>query len=326
LTATIDSSDGVHSHGAHSGYRHEALLYAGHDEFIAGTVPFIHGALATDEPILVVLSAAKIRTLRAELGSDRPRVLFADMAEVGANPGRIIPAWQDFLDAHAAAGGRLWGIGEPIWAGRRGAELEECQRHEQLLNVVFSDPGFSLLCPYDTSALGDAVIEEARRSHPFVCEDGRSAPSHSFPGSRAMAEHDHGDLPDAPGAPAKLAFREGELHPARAWVAARAKAAGLAGDRIPDLLLAVNEIATNSLLHGGGGGRLSVWRDGGVVVCEIRDGGRVTDPLAGRRRPSATAPGGRGLWIANQVCDLVQVRAVPEGTVVRLHMQAAADI
>ena len=58
-----------------------------------------------------------------------------------------------------------------------------------------------------------------------------------------------------------------------------------------------------------------------MLICEVRDGGRIDDPLAGRRRPSAAQVGGYGLWLANQVCDLVQLRSVPQGMVVRVHMR-----
>jgi hypothetical protein len=51
----------------------------------------------------------------------------------------------------------------------------------------------------------------------------------------------------------------------------------------------------------------------------IRDGGRFDKPLADRQRPSRNIAGPRGLWVANQLCDLVQIRTLPEGTVVRLH-------
>jgi anti-sigma regulatory factor (Ser/Thr protein kinase) len=56
-------------------------------------------------------------------------------------------------------------------------------------------------------------------------------------------------------------------------------------------------------------------------VCEVRDGGQLSDPLVGRRRPSSDQIGGRGLWIANQLCDLVQVRSSDEGAVVRLNVR-----
>ena len=309
-------------HAQHLGYRHEALLYAGLEGFLAGTLPFIRGALEAAEPILVVLGAEKIEALRGELGDRAGAILFAEMDDVGSNPARIIPAWQDFVGAHGGADGRIWGIGEPIWAGRSAPALTECQRHEQLLNVAFADPAFSLLCPYDTTELGSAVIEEARRSHPFVSEGGASARSAGFAGVAELAGADATPLPDAPAGAAAFAFGVGELREVRAWIARYAIAAGLPPERVDDLLLAANEIATNSLLHGGGSGTVALWRDDDAIVCEVRDRGRLTDPLAGRRRPAHGARGGRGLWTANQVADLVAIRTFAEGTVVRIHMLA----
>ena len=90
--------------------------------------------------------------------------------------------------------------------------------------------------------------------------------------------------------------------------------------RAADTVLAVHEVATNSQRHGGGQGTLRLWDDERALTCEVRDGGRIEDPLVGRVRPRPDASGGRGLWLANQLCDLVQIRAVPDGTVVRLHM------
>jgi MEDS: MEthanogen/methylotroph, DcmR Sensory domain len=117
---------------------HEALLYAGRDEFVASALSFIREGLEADEPTLVVVDAAKIRTLRSQLNGDGERVLFADMADVGTNPARIIPAWRDFVDEHAVGGRSVSGIGEPIWAGRSASELVECQLHESLLNLAFA--------------------------------------------------------------------------------------------------------------------------------------------------------------------------------------------
>ena len=152
-------------------FRHEALLYAGEVDFLAGTLPFIREGVAADEPVLVVVSAARIGLLRSALGGDADRVAFADVADVGANPARIIPAWRDFVAGHDVASRRARGIGEPIWAGRTPAELVECQRHETLLNLAFAGvPAWWLLCPYDTTSLGPEVLEEARRSHPFVTD------------------------------------------------------------------------------------------------------------------------------------------------------------
>src|ERR1700674_6028540 len=97
-------------------FRHEALLYAGWAEFVAGTVPFIRDGVRAGEPVLVVESVDKIEMLRLALSDDADAVLFADMAEVGANPARIIPAWHDFVSRHGGTtqrprggrGARLW--------------------------------------------------------------------------------------------------------------------------------------------------------------------------------------------------------------------------
>jgi two-component sensor histidine kinase len=91
-----------------------------------------------------------------------------------------------------------------------------------------------------------------------------------------------------------------------------AEAAGLDPARAADLVLAVDEVATNSLRHGGGRGAQRFWRDEGALVCEVRD--------AGRERPAIDRDGGRGLWMVNQLCDLVQLRSFPGGAVVRLHV------
>ena len=86
------------------------------------------------------------------------------------------------------------------------------------------------------------------------------------------------------------------------------------------MVVAVNEVATNSLVHGAGKGTLRVWRDASAFTCEVRDAGRFDSPLVDRQRPGPETAGPRGLWLANQLCDLVQIRTFATGTAVRLHM------
>jgi anti-sigma regulatory factor (Ser/Thr protein kinase) len=302
-----------------SEFRHEALLYAGWAEFVAGTVPFIRGGLEAGEPVLVVESPEKIEMLRVALGGDADGVLFADMAEVGANPARIIPAWQDFVSRNA--GRRLRGIGEPIWKGRSSDELVECQRHESLLNVAFGrgEPWW-LLCPYDVENLDVAVIDEAKRSHEFVAERNTAHRSDVFRGLEASGAPFDAPLPQPGTVAGRLVFDAMDLESVRGLVAHHARAAGLKASRASELVTAANEIATNSIRHGGGGGTLTIWQDPSGMVCEIRDQGRFDRPLADRERPSTDLAAPRGLWLANQLCDLVQIRTLAGGTVVRLHM------
>jgi anti-sigma regulatory factor (Ser/Thr protein kinase) len=299
-------------------FRHEALLYSGPGGFIDGTVPFLRQGAEAGDAMLVVVDAARIAWLREALGSDADAVTFADMSQVGANPARIIPAWRSFVDAHP--GRCLRGIGEPVSAQRTAAELVECQRHEALLNLAFADAaGFTLLCPYDLESLAPEVIEKAHHSHPVLVRDGAESPSASYVDiEAAFAE----PLPEPPADAHALAFDTGSLLVVREAVAARALAAGLSDQRAGDLVLAVNELATNSVLHGGGHGVLRIWHEPGAVICEISDAGAIVAPLAGREPPTSGNVGGHGLWLCNQLCDLVQIRSFAIGGVVRLHMYA----
>jgi anti-sigma regulatory factor (Ser/Thr protein kinase) len=301
-----------------SGFHHEAVFYAGEDEYLAGTLPEIRTALADDGLVLAAVAGAKQRLLRGGLGADADRVLFTDMERLGRNPACIIPAWREFL--RSAGPEPVLGIGEPVWPGRSDAELVECSRHESLLNLAFDDGrDWRLLCPYDAAALPEPVLDEARRNHPHVRAGGHSRPSADYRGHHAILAWED-NLPAPPRQPAELAFTELDLPLVRDFVVERARSAGFDHGRLPDLVLAVNELATNSMRHATGAGVLRTWEDGGTFFCEVRDRGRIGDPLAGRDRPSDLSGGGRGLWIVNHLCDLVQVRSSPAGNVVRLHM------
>ena len=84
-------------------------------------------------------------------------------------------------------------------------------------------------------------------------------------------------------------------------------------------MLAVDELATNSLRYVGGA-TVRSWVDDGTLLFEVEDTGHIADPLAGRELPHARALGGRGLYLVNQLCDLVQLRSSPGRSVVRLHV------
>jgi anti-sigma regulatory factor (Ser/Thr protein kinase) len=299
-------------------FQHEAFFYANDQEFLEGTAAFLREGAEAGEPALAVLAAPKIEALQSELGSQSDFVHFADMAEVGSNPARIIPAWREFADQHW--GRAIRGIGEPIWAEREPAELVECQRHESLLNLAFADRSeFQLLCPYDTGALCDEVLEEAERSHPLVRLDGAYRTSDCCRSLDEVAAPFAKPLPDPPEDFAWQVFQRATLGALRAFVTHYARATTLNAPATEDLVLAVSEIAANAVVHGGGGGILRIWREDGAVVCDVTSRGRIDSPLVGRERPVSAQVGGYGLWLANEVCDLVQIRCYATGSAVRLH-------
>lgn len=309
-----------------TGFAHEAFFYRGEPGFLDGTVGFAREGLANGDRVLVAVNTDRLGLLRSVLG-EAPDLSYVDLAVVGRNPARIMPIWRDFLDAADRGGQSVRGIGEPIWMGRRPAEIDECRIHEALLNVAFAPasgraPAFRMLCPYDLGALDRRVIEDARRTHPLVWERGvpRVCTAYLEAGtgtaalSGMLAEPVPGQVAD------RLVFGRDGLGQARSLVLRHCQDFGLDPERADDFALAVHEIATNSLLHGGGTGVLRVWLEPFGIVCEIADRGRLSDPMAGRVMPGPGQEGGRGLWLANQLCDLVQVRSHEGRTAVRLRM------
>lgn len=304
------------------GFRHEALLYRGEEEFLDRTAAFIRDGLEAEEPTLVVVSARKIAALRSELGTDGDGVIFTEMDDLGLNPLRIIPAWRDFVDLHTGGGRRARGIGEPVWSARPADELIECQRHESLLNLAFTGAlDWWLVCPYDLDTLDPTVIEEARRSHPWVSDRDGAVRSQVYHGIDGIAPMQSDPLPDPPAPLREITFERANLAEVRHTVAAEAAAMGLDPSRAADMVVAVNELATNSIRHAGGRGVLRAWREDSRLVCEIRDDGSLSDPLVGRIRPDTAREAGYGLWLVNQLCDLVQIRSHPSGSIVRVHMR-----
>jgi anti-sigma regulatory factor (Ser/Thr protein kinase) len=260
----------------------------------------------------------RLELLSDALDGGGERLRIAEMEELGRNPARLIPALRDFLDENVAGGRGLRGIGEPAWAGRSAAELDECRRHESLLNLAFADaPAFSLMCPYDSTALGEETLAAARHSHPLISQPDGAVASDSF---EADADPFEGELDQPPGDATSVRFTVEQLSEVRQFAAERAQAIGLDFARIDDFVLATNELATNSLQHGEGSATARIWRCDGSIACQVENAGRIDQPLAGRRRPSPEQPRGRGLWLVNQICDLVQIRSGDSGSVARLQM------
>lgn len=301
-------------------FRHLALFYEDDDEFLAGTVPPLRESLEAGMSALVAVRASRALLLREELGADAPGVDFADMEAIGRNPGRIIPVWSEFLDG-APEDGPLVGIGEPVWPGRSEAELDECRRHEALLNVAFGGGrAWTLICPYDSAALDDEILASACETHLGVVRRGRTEAGAAQDSLSLRGSPFEGSLPDPPADSRVLRFSREGLVDAREAVS-REAAAHLSRARVTDLIAAVSELAANSVRHGGGAGTLLVWREPDALFAEVRDAGRIDGPLTGRLRPVLAQEGGRGLWMANQLCDLVQVRSGEAGTGVRLRME-----
>ncbi|MDG4823025.1 ATP-binding protein [Asanoa sp. WMMD1127] len=115
-------------------------------------------------------------------------------------------------------------------------------------------------------------------------------------------------------------FARGEVTGLRHALSACAESAGLREQRLDDFVLAVNELITNAVRHGGGAGQLRLWHAGAALVCEVSDGGGGigAQRLDNHQRPSPSTAGGWGLWLAEQLSDTMEVTTGPTGTTVRI--------
>jgi anti-sigma regulatory factor (Ser/Thr protein kinase) len=301
-----------------SGFAHQALFYRGAADFVDSVMSFVGEGIARRERVMIAVPGAHIDLLRAEAPRWNGHAHFLDMTELGRNPGRIIPAVEEFLFEQEGRPARF--VGEPIWPGRNTDEIAEATRHESLINLALSQFSVTVLCPYDVEALPERVIADAWRTHPEAISGGLTHLSRHFADARAMCRDDLWPLAPPPEQTETCSFGFDDLLALRARVHHYGLLSGLGEDRAFDLVLAVNEMVSNSIQYGGGNGVLRIWTDQRrAIVCEVNDSGHITDPLEGRYAPG---PGleARGLWLVNQLSDLVEIRSGPDGTRVRIRI------
>jgi len=315
-----DMSDGAAADRAvgNDGLNHLAYLYDDERDYLSCLATFVQAGLRKAEPVFVAVPGRRTALLRERLGGESSLLRYGAMAETGRNPAWLIPELYSFVQEHP--GRRVRYIGESIWPGRSDPELCEATRHEALLNLAFATAAVSIMCPYDVRGLAAPVVGGVQRTHPAIMRAGRTQQATSYAG-RGMVPAECDDALPAPPADAQTLGYETSLRQARDLVASHGAALGMADGRITNLVIAVGEITANTLRHTSTGGTLWVWHTGEEIICQVQDRGWISDPLAGRQRHSPEESG-HGLWVVNQVCDLVEIRtSQAAGTIIRLHMR-----
>jgi len=311
--------------GAHAGraagndgLNHHAYLYDDERDYLSCLSEFVQAGLRNAEPVFVAVPGRHAAVLRELLGAESPLLRYGAMTETGRNPARLIPELYAFVAEHP--GQRVRYIGESAWPGRTDAELCEAARHEALLNLAFATTSVSIMCPYDIRALAADVVGRVQRTHPAILQAGQTQPATGYAGQGVVPAECDDPLP-APPADAQTLGYETSLRQVRDLVASHGAALGMAADQIMNLVIAAGEITANTLRHTTAGGTFWVWHTGEEIICQVQDQGWITDPLAGRQRHSPE-DSGHGLWVVNQVCDLVEIRTSQAGgTIIRLHMR-----
>jgi anti-sigma regulatory factor (Ser/Thr protein kinase) len=301
-------------------FSHTALLYRDAGERRRAVTAFARAAAEAAAPLHAMVPTQQLPLLRADMPSPPPQLLLADMTVLGRNPARIIPAAHSLADGRP--GGAVYCLWEPCWQGRSAAELREVARHEALCNLALRGRHLTVLCLYDAARAG-APAGDPRLTHPLVIDGGRRHASGAYLGPGCFPPGCDDPLP-APAPDADVLGFDTRLGPVREFARRHAVAAGLGPERASDFVLAVSEVASNTLGHTADGGAVRAWCSAGELLCQVEDSGYLTNPLAGSRRRPADSPGGHGLWLVNQVCDLVERRTGLAGTTTRLHMRAGS--
>ncbi|WP_460366397.1 anti-sigma factor RsbA family regulatory protein [Actinocorallia lasiicapitis] len=295
---------------------HQALLYGSQEEYVEEALTFLRAGLDVGDSLVVIGSPGRIALLQREMDElvDLDELEWYDDASWYLTPPRsIAAAVSSGRDRWWKRGGRVRIVSEPLWAGRTPAEIREWKRYEALLNVVLAETRTSLLCAYDLRHVPADVMRIAERTHHDLDYE---------PPLTVYTELNRHPLLPQTGRIAHRGFLRGELPGLRDFTAKAAIGFGL-GACMP-LVMAVNEVATNVIRHGGGHGSLLVWSDGDSVICDVLDPlGRLEDKFLGFLPPDPDKSGGAGLWLVRQLCDMVEIRSGETGTMFRLTVRIA---
>ena len=305
------------SHSPRPGLVHEALMYRHEDELDAAMHAFLQEAALAGEPVLIALPGPHLERARESLGDAMGGARCEDLEQVGRNPSCLLEMIEDWVASHD---GRARVLSEVVWPGRSRAEAVEALRHEALVNHALAESGATIMSPFDAGQLDADILAAVEMIHPTVVEDGcrRAGTSYTDPLSAAFGEL--WPLDDPPG-PVSEHPLDGSLTELRRAIAEDPALASLSAERRSDLVFAVNEATSNAVRHGDATCMTRIWNDGDEVVTEVVSPSAINDVMIGRRRPAADALQGRGMWLINQICDLVELRSGTAGMTLRMHVR-----
>ncbi len=298
---------------------HVAVPYSDAAELAARLAPRLVSSLAAGGAVLAVVAAPERDALVRELGVDAERVRFADPLDEHAVPAFTVAV--RWARMGRSAGARAVVVGQQVDLPDRGPE--HWARLHIALNVAIEGLPVTVLCPHRSStdrvSAGGVSAGGVEQTHPLLLTaDGPRRSAAYRPPPEAVVDFPP-PPPPALGPPdVAVPFGPAELLGLRRRVAAVGRSAGCDPDRVSDLVLVVNELATNSVEHGAGFGTLTMWIGPHGVTAEIADHGRMNVPFPGLVAPSPAGARGRGLWLASELTDVLQVWSDGDGTVVRV--------
>ena len=314
-------SGGGETSTPHRGFVHQALIYGSDEEFVGVALPFVEEGIAAGEPTLVAAQRRNVENLREGLGAAAGATLLSveEWYETSARTRDKFARWA----MERVGSDRVRLIGEPPWAIGDEVQVRDWARHESVVNVAFDGMPVTFVCPYDSRVLPDEVVAHAHGTHPEIVSGSGTSASPTYQDPREFCRRLDSSVRANRGAiVAEITFDRSDLPAVRRAVESVAAGAGLPPERVEEMVVAVNEVATNAVIHGRSPARLRIWDDGGALVFEVSDRGEgIRDVLAGQLTPSATGLSGRGLWLTRLLSDAVEIQS-GDGCTVSIHVAA----
>ncbi len=289
---------------------HLAVPFGAASELAGRLAPRLVDALTAGAPVVAVLDAPERAALCIELGAGADGIEFADPEDVHTVPAFTVAVRWARLARRAREVSAVV-VGQHVDLPGRGPD--HWARLDIALNVAIDGLPVTVLCPCRD------VEPSVEQTHPLLLTDdgARRSDHYRFP-PEAVIDYPPPPPPDLGPPDVDVPFTPDELPALRRRVAASAATAGLDGERAADLVLAVNELASNSVEHGPGTGRMRLWVGPGTVTAEIADRGHIHVPFPGLVLPPPAGARGRGLWLASELTDVLQLWSDDAGTLSRV--------
>ncbi|WP_203790951.1 ATP-binding protein [Paractinoplanes rishiriensis] len=310
------------------GLAHTALIASSDTELLSILVPELRRSTERyDETLLVVREHT--RTVLGEQVGALESAALGEPAEFYQRLGFAYEGFRRYLAAQQDAGRRVHLLAEPDLTGATDAGLQADRAaaylaYEAVCNQTYAPYGSAITCLWNPQHHPRPVLDGVRATHPYLLTPTGPvrSPTYLAP-QRYLSERQ--DMPWRP-APAhidhELVLSEvAGLSRLRTVLHTWAIEHQFASEPAEDLVVATVEVAANGLRHGAPPVRVRAWHHHDTLIVECDDSaGRPIPATAGYQRPQPAdpTPGGRGLWVARQLADVVQIHSTSNRTCVRL--------
>jgi anti-sigma regulatory factor (Ser/Thr protein kinase) len=299
--------------------RHAAGFHDSHPDLIAQLEPLVGAARDRGEPVALIVRPITEEALTHRLGDAVELIPLAQPETPEPGSGQTVAANRARELRELTRGGSrpVTVLAEHI-SQFDGADGSFWSELDAAMNVALAELPVTLTCFFPELPLHQRIIEGARRNHEQLLIAGELRPNPDQRPPRDVLMEWPAAAPIVLGPPDdRLTFGAWQLHEVRAAVERAVSAADYQLEHAEDVVLAVNEVATNAVEHGAHVAELCLWT-GPELICEVHDRGVLGDPLPGLQAPHPSNPKGRGVWIARQLCDTLHIWADSSGTHVRV--------